>query len=57
MDDQYEKEYMHQHDMQVTIGIHKVVRLTFLIGPLLYLLTQLHIFKIETETCIFWGVI
>lgn len=56
MDDQYEKEYMHQHDMQVTIGIHKVVRLTFLIGPLLYLLTRLHIFRIETETCIFWGV-
>lgn len=56
MDDQYEREYMHQHDMQVTIGIHKVVRLTFLVGPLLYLLTQLHIFQISVQTCVFWTV-
>jgi|GEM_PF-2115085 len=56
MDDQYEREYMHQHDMQVTIGIHKVVRLTFLVGPLLYLLTQMHIFRISVQTCVFWTV-
>ena len=56
MDEQYEQEYMHQHDMQVTIGIHKVVRLTFLIGPLLYLLTRWNVFTISTEACIFWCI-
>ncbi len=55
MDEQYEKEYMQQHDLQVTRDIHSALRMTFLIGPILYVCTFfLHLFRLSTRTCIFW---
>lgn len=52
MDDSYEKEYMSQHDKRVTLSIHRVVNLTLLIAPVLYILTKLDILNVANEVLI-----
>jgi signal transduction histidine kinase/CheY-like chemotaxis protein len=46
MDSKYEKEYMRQHDLEVTKQIHKVVLLSVLLPPVMYFLTKLNIFSV-----------
>lgn len=52
MEDSYEKEYMQQHDKKVTLSIHRVVNLTLLIAPVLYVLTMLDILSVTNEVLI-----
>lgn len=47
MDNKYKEEYMWSHERQVTKRIHKVVSLCILIGPALYVFTQLGFLNIS----------
>ncbi len=49
MDSQNEKEFMEEHDVLVTRRIHKVVAPVLLLAPLLWLLTRMGLFEIDSS--------